>query len=173
MVCGVLEREIQERQASLFIGIDPGASGAIAVIDGAGQIVSIDDMPTLLVRVGKTDRKRIAAARLAQLLEQTAHDTVTVVVEKVWGMTGQSASAAFTFGYGAGMIEGVSAALRLPMAPVTPQAWKKSAGIAADKGAARAARGDQPKRRARRRLMASCDQPSFFSWQSDGEISIT
>ncbi len=124
---------------SLFIGIDPGASGAIAVLDGAGQIVAIDDMPTVLVRVGKTDRKRIAAARLAQLLEQTAHDTVMVVLEKVGGMTGQSASAAFTFGYGAGMVEGVLAALRLPMAPVTPQAWKKSAGIAADKGAAREA----------------------------------
>lgn len=124
---------------SLYIGIDPGASGAIATLDGNGQIVAINDMPTVMVRVGKTDRARISPSQLTGLLEQTQHDTVMVVLERVGGMTGQSASAAFTFGYGAGMIEGIISALRIPLTPVTPQAWKKSAGIAADKGAAREA----------------------------------
>jgi crossover junction endodeoxyribonuclease RuvC len=67
------------------------------------------------------------------------HAVQMVVLEKVGGMTGQSASAAFTFGYGAGIVEGVLAAMRLPIALVTPQAWKRSAGIATDKGAAREA----------------------------------
>ncbi len=124
---------------SLYLGIDPGSSGAVAVLDGNGQIVAVTDMPVVKVKVGKTERARVSGPMLAALLEQTAHDTVMVVLEKVGGMTGQSASAAFTFGYGAGMIEGVIAALGLPMAPVTPQVWKKSAGIAADKGAAREA----------------------------------
>lgn len=124
---------------SLYIGIDPGAAGAVAVLDGNGQIVAINDMPAVKVKVGKTERSRVSAAMLAHLLDQTAHDTQMVVLERVGGMTGQSASASFTFGYGAGIVEGVIATLRLPVALVTPQAWKRSAGIVADKGAAREA----------------------------------
>ena len=123
---------------SLYIGIDPGAHGAIAALDQNGNIVAIDDMPVVKVRVGKTERARVSAGMLAELLDQTAHDDVQmVVIERVGGMTGQSASASFTFGYGCGMIEGVLAAMQLPVAMVTPQAWKRSAGIASDKGAAR------------------------------------
>ncbi|MCF3947758.1 RuvC family protein [Acidiphilium iwatense] len=123
----------------IYIGIDPGASGAIAVLDAGGQIVSIADMPTIMVRVGKTERHRVSPAMLAHLFEMDQHAVQMVVLEKVGGMTGQSASAAFTFGYGAGIVEGVLAALKLPVALVTPQSWKRSAGIATDKGAAREA----------------------------------
>lgn len=121
----------------IYLGVDPGAAGAIAALDDNGHIISIIDMPTVKVRVGKTDRARVSASMLAQLFEMDVHAVQMVVLERVGGMTGQSCSAAFTFGYGCGMVEGVLAALRMPVALVTPQAWKKSAGLAADKGAAR------------------------------------
>lgn len=124
---------------TLYLGIDPGAAGAIASLDGDGRLVTVADMPTVPVKVGKTERRRVSASLLRDLLAADADAVTMVVVERVGGMTGQSASASFTFGYGAGMVEGVIAALRLPLVMVTPQAWKRSAGIASDKGAAREA----------------------------------
>jgi crossover junction endodeoxyribonuclease RuvC len=121
-----------------YLGIDPGAEGAIAVLDDDGRLVAVADMPTIELRVGKTNRERVSPAGLRTLLLEHADCTICAV-EKVGGMTGQSASASFTFGYACGLLEGVLAALLMPVAPVTPQAWKKSAGIAAGKGAAREA----------------------------------
>lgn len=44
----------------------------------------------------------------------------------------------FTFGHAAGAIAGVLAALRIPATYITPQRWKKAAGlIGKDKDAAR------------------------------------
>ncbi|MDE2343422.1 MAG: hypothetical protein KGL63_08550 [Betaproteobacteria bacterium] len=123
----------------IFIGIDPGAAGAIAYLDASGGLVCVTDMPVVEVQVGKTERRRVSATMLAQLLAEHSLRVQMVVLEKVGGITGQSASAAFTFGYGAGIVEGVVSALQMPVALVTPQAWKKSAGIATDKGAAREA----------------------------------
>lgn len=83
------------------------------------------------------DRARVSPSLLSRLFEEGAQGIQMVVLEKVGGITGQSASAAFTFGYSWGLVEGVLAALRLPVALITPQAWKKSAGLVANKGAAR------------------------------------
>lgn len=124
---------------SLFLGIDPGASGAIASLDEDGRLVAVADMPTCMVRVGKSDRARVSASLLRDLLAADADAVTMIVIEKVGGMTGQSASASFTFGYGCGLVEGVAAALALPLVLVTPQSWKKSAGIPAAKGASREA----------------------------------
>lgn len=124
---------------SIYLGIDPGAAGAIASLDADGRLVAVEDMPTVMVRVGKTDRRRVSASLLRELLAADADAITMVVIEKVGGMTGQSASASFTFGYSAGLVEGVIAALSLPVVMVTPQAWKRSAGIASAKGAAREA----------------------------------
>lgn len=124
---------------SLYLGIDPGAAGAIASLDANGRLVAVSDMPTVPVKVGKTERRRVSASLLRDLLSADSDAITMIVLEKVGGMTGQSASASFTFGYGAGVVEGVIAALSLPLAMVTPQAWKRSAGIASDKGAAREA----------------------------------
>lgn len=123
----------------LYIGIDPGASGAIASLDADGRLIAVEDMPTVAVKVGKTERRRVSASLLRDLLSADADAVTMVVLERVGGMTGQSASASFTFGYGCGLVEGVIAALNLPLVLVTPQAWKRSAGIPAAKGAAREA----------------------------------
>jgi len=122
----------------IFLGIDPGVGGAIAVLDDLGGIVEMIDMPVIEVRIGKTARPRVSPAGLRSALLPYAECTICAV-EKVGGITGQSASAAFTFGHACGLLEGALAALLMPVAPVTPQAWKRSAGLAADKGAAREA----------------------------------
>ena len=53
-------------------------------------------------------------------------------------MPGQGLSSTFAFGHSAGVVEGVLAALHIPAVLITPQAWKKGAGlIGKDKDAAR------------------------------------
>lgn len=133
------ETLLAPRQPPLYLGIDPGAGGAIASLDAEGRLVAVEDMPTCLVKVGRTDRRRVSASLLRDLLAADGDAITMIVLERVGGMTGQSASASFTFGYGCGLVEGVIAALSLPVVMVTPQAWKRSAGIPAAKGAAREA----------------------------------
>ncbi|OYV97157.1 MAG: hypothetical protein B7Z68_04070 [Acidobacteria bacterium 21-70-11] len=122
-----------------FLGVDPGSHGAIAVLTEDGSIHAVHDMPSVEVKVGKTKRTRVSTALLSDLMREITDMACIVTVEDVGGFSGQSCSAAFTFGRACGQLEGVLTALQLPVAYVTPQKWKKAAGIVSDKGAAREA----------------------------------
>lgn len=53
-------------------------------------------------------------------------------------MPGQGVTSMFTFGHAAGVVEGVVVGQMIPVTKVTPQAWKKRAGLVGkDKDAAR------------------------------------
>lgn len=119
------------------LGCDPGAHGALCVLDMDGKIVWLEDMPVVKVKVGTSERDRVSAPLLVKALQPWKGWLDKAVLEKVGGMTGQSASAAFTFGYGCGMVEGVFAAMEFPVVLVTPQKWKKSMALGPDKGLAR------------------------------------
>lgn len=116
-----------------FIGIDPGISGHIAVINGLGDIIAATPMPT--AKVGKANRVNPQA--LAGWLVE--FDSARMCfVEQVGAMPGQGVSSMFSFGHSAGIIEGVVAALQIPITLVPPAAWKKSQGLVGkDKDAAR------------------------------------
>jgi len=117
-----------------IIGIDPGVTGAVAIISRSG--VGLYDTPTALVKVGKTARTEYMPAEMAALLrgERNAH----VFIEKVGAMPGQGVTSMFGFGKGFGLWLGILSALEIPYTLVTPQAWKKlmMSGMA-DKDAAR------------------------------------
>ncbi|MCG7985048.1 MAG: crossover junction endodeoxyribonuclease [Candidatus Thiodiazotropha lotti] len=111
------------------IGIDPGISGAIAVLSADDEVIGIYDMP--IMRASKT-KNQVNAAELANIIIDVIGDKpmgVTAIIEKVSAMPGQGVSSMFNFGKGAGVIEGVLAALRVPVEFVTPQKWKKAAGL--------------------------------------------
>lgn len=110
-------------------GIDPGVSGAVAIIQ-AGRFVAGIDMPTF--QDGK--RRRVNAAALAAFLSE--HRPARVILERVGAMPGQGVASMFSFGHSVGIAEGVATALGLPLVLVTPQAWKRAAGlIGSDKAA--------------------------------------
>jgi crossover junction endodeoxyribonuclease RuvC len=124
----------------MILGIDPGKHGAIAFITSkTGQLAAVFDMPTLEIKVGKTMRERVSAHALVEFFNDKLKDQVIemVVVEKVGGMSGDGGSVAFTFGYGCGLLEGVIVGRGLPITLITPQAWKKAAGLQKDKSLAR------------------------------------
>jgi Holliday junction resolvasome RuvABC endonuclease subunit len=120
-----------------YIGIDPGASGAIAVLrrDLKNQIMHIRDMPTFKVKVSKTMRDRVDVHGCISNMREISksYRIEMVVIEEVGGMTGQSASAAFAFGKSAGLIEAACAAVDAPIRLVRPNVWKKHFSIGADK----------------------------------------
>ena len=65
-------------------------------------------------------------------------DVKHAFIEQVGAMPGQGVSSMFNFGHSAGTVMGVISAIGIPYTLVTPQAWKKRAGlIGLDKDAAR------------------------------------
>jgi crossover junction endodeoxyribonuclease RuvC len=102
---------------TVYVGIDPGRSGAIAVLypDGAADAW---DMPG--------DEREIAdCLRDISILAALADQKVMAALEKVGAMPGQGVTSMFTFGQSVGVIKGCLAALRIPMLLVTPQRWQK------------------------------------------------
>lgn len=120
------------------IGIDPGMNGAIAVVSGQ-RLVDVYDMPTDEVN----DRRCTSPVRLSAILSQVRDDLGLgidmVVVEHVQGVQQSGATSAFAFGRGFGTIEGVVAALGLPMTLVRPPRWTKALGVGSNKGTHRVA----------------------------------
>jgi crossover junction endodeoxyribonuclease RuvC len=80
-------------------------------------------MPTYLV--GKNNRVNTAA--LASMLRNLSIDKA--MVEQVGAMPGQGVTSMFTFGHAVGSVMGVLGALEIPVSSVTPQVWKKAAGV--------------------------------------------
>lgn len=114
------------------IGIDPGSSGAMVVL-ADGEPIEWEMMPT--VKLG--EKTRVNGAAVAQFLQH--YPGAHVFLEKVGAMPGQGVSSMFTFGHAAGVVEGVVAALGIPYTLVTPQSWKKRAGLLkSEKDASRA-----------------------------------
>lgn len=104
------------------IGIDPGCSGAMVVL-ADGEPIEWELMPT--IKLG--EKNRVNGAAVAQFLQH--YPGAHVFLERVGAMPGQGLSSTFGFGHSAGVVEGVVAALGIPYTLVTPQSWKKRAGL--------------------------------------------
>lgn len=114
------------------LGIDPGCSGALVLITEQGGYIDHLEMPT--IKVGT--KSRVNGAAVAAWVRQ--YRITHAYLEQVGAMPGQGTASMFTFGHAAGVAEGIIQGLNIPYTLVTPQAWKKSAGlIGSDKDAAR------------------------------------
>ena len=107
-----------------IIGIDPGLSGAIAVLE-ENKVLGIYDMPVMTD--GKKSKKQLNSAQLVSIIKQNTsnNDELAIVVEQVNAMPGQGVTSMFNFGQTFGAIKGVCAALELPIFFVRPSKWKK------------------------------------------------
>ena len=107
-----------------IIGIDPGLSGAIAILED-NKVLSIFDMPVMAE--GKKNKRQLNSAQLVDIIKENIkiNDDIAVVVEQVNAMPGQGVTSMFNFGQTFGAIKGVCAALKLPIFFVRPSKWKK------------------------------------------------
>jgi crossover junction endodeoxyribonuclease RuvC len=120
---------------SMILGIDPGQTGAIAFMD-RGKVVAMVDMPTMGRTYGKG--QQVDPYELASLMIEHGGVHGTAVMEQVGAMPGQGSVSMLNFGESIGIVKGVLGALQIPVRFVTPQRWKKAAGlIGKDKDAAR------------------------------------
>ena len=107
-----------------IIGIDPGLSGAIAILED-NKVLSIFDMPVMAE--GKKNKRQLNSAQLVNIIKDNINtkEEITVVVEQVNAMPGQGVTSMFNFGQTFGAIKGVCAALNLSIFFVRPSKWKK------------------------------------------------
>ena len=94
----------------IYIGIDPGQKGGIALISESNQVTYPYSDETLI-----------------KVLRQASEEceNISTCLEKVGAMPGQGVTSMFTFGKSAGFIEGVLQTLDIPYQLVPPQTWKK------------------------------------------------
>ena len=107
-----------------IIGIDPGLSGAIAILEN-NKVLNIFEMPVM--SDGKKNKRQLNSALLVKLLKDniSENEDISVVVEQVNAMPGQGVTSMFNFGQTFGAIKGICAALELPIFFVRPSKWKK------------------------------------------------
>ena len=116
-------------------GVDPGLSGAIALITSERRL-RVWDMPTLSLSRGGKNKREIDVYALANILRGERIDHA--FIEQVGSMPGQGVSSVFAFGKAFGIVIGVVSALGIPVTFVAPVKWKRAQGVTADKDGARA-----------------------------------
>ena len=121
---------------SFIIGIDPGAAGAVAILEADGSLVQVFDMPAVEVTVAGKAKRRISPEMLAAELRLYAD--AAAYIEQVAAMPGQGVASMFAFGEAFGLAKGVLAGLGISVQSVTPGRWKKALQLNAGKDAARA-----------------------------------
>jgi crossover junction endodeoxyribonuclease RuvC len=116
------------------IGIDPGNAGGMALLCGTGFVVA---HPLPLIAAAKKSKKMAldvhAFAAIVRNWMNDAGGDICAVIEDVHAMPGQGVTSMFSFGRGMGKIEGVFAALGIPIEYVSPQTWKRFYKLGPDK----------------------------------------
>ena len=109
-----LENEIHPK---IFIGIDPGKNGGVAVINEMPDFEAITsfrcpDSPT-----------KMAYALMALIPESISYSDVLVTIEHVHAMPGNGVVSMFSFGQNLGQWEGILGALELDVTYAGPRTW--------------------------------------------------
>jgi crossover junction endodeoxyribonuclease RuvC len=123
----------------IVIGIDPGLSGAVALVD-EGKLRWVEDMPVVPTRYKNKSRNVLNMGSLNGLFRAAAiiNGADCVSLEQISAMPGQGVTSMFRFGEVYGAIQALTAASYLPLHMVTPQKWKKHFGLNKAKGVSRA-----------------------------------
>lgn len=100
-----------------YIGIDPGKTGGIAIIDEEKKVIINIEMPV-------TSAKEVNAAYLYTLLTSIKGETFCVI-EKSQSMPKQGVKSTFSYGVGYGEVRATLKASLTPFQEVAPMAWKK------------------------------------------------
>ena len=121
----------------IIFGIDPGQTGAIAVLHD-GEVKQVIDMPTTARLHGKGQQVDAYTLTSELLAAASGHNQRRAIIEAVSAMSGQGVSSTFRFGEALGVVLGVLGALQIPVSWASPVRWKKAAGLyGKDKDAAR------------------------------------
>ena len=104
----------------MICGIDPGAKGAIALLDY--DHVEIFDMPII--------GKEVNGIEIASIFGEFRPSHIFLEQVNSFGM---GRTSAYNFGQGVGVLKGVFQSLLIPYTLVPPQRWQKHFGKSKDK----------------------------------------
>lgn len=110
----------------IYIGIDPGFSGAWGMIDHHGNYHACGDMH-------HTDKHILTNTTFAEMSHALDKDDCEVVVEAVHSFTGQGVASTFKFGTAFGGAVALAERLKCPWHLVSPKVWKKDLKLDSDK----------------------------------------
>lgn len=119
----------------IVIGIDPGLTGAIAVVNTAME-ACVYDMPTFQYSPKGFVKRAVDLQTVAFILRSCG--AAPVFLEKVNAHPGQGVSSVFSFGMSYWGVAGAVAGLYYPLTLVAPQDWKAHFFLGKDKELARA-----------------------------------
>lgn len=118
-----------------ILGIDPGLDGGLVLLGHDRQVIKRWVMPVLEDRTsvkkrdtGKiktTVKRNIDICAYAEIMLTHREQIEYVILEQVSARPDQGVSGMFKFGFTAGIIEGVLAALKIPYLKVAPVTWTK------------------------------------------------
>jgi len=110
----------------IILAIDPGLSGAWAMINHHGTYIACGDM----IHNGK---HLLTNQMVAEIVKARNGEDLEAVLELVHSMPGQGVASTFKFGTVYGCAIALVERLNCPFHFVSPREWKKSFGLDADK----------------------------------------
>lgn len=96
----------------LIMGIDPGWSGGIAVIDIDSGVINVKGFTNC------TEKD------ISDTIDSFRKHTGTCYIEKVHSMPGQGVASMFKFGHIYGFLRGCLMAFRIPLVEISPVKWQ-------------------------------------------------
>lgn len=118
-----------------ILGVDPGLSGAIVLLDTVFMSLRVFDMP--VAKAGANGRNVLMDGLLARHIEALG-EIDFAIIEDVHSMPTDGSSSAFKFGTAFGVVRGIVAAKNIPTVFVQPNKWKSIMGLSGkDKDASR------------------------------------
>ena len=112
------------------LAVDIGAHGAAALLDQAGALLDVVDLPTL--DAGPACRPEISPHLFAAIVRRW--NPARAWVEHIGPRLGDRPAGAFAFGGSKATVETALAVLGVPFRTITPAVWKRTAGIPPGKG---------------------------------------
>jgi hypothetical protein len=121
--CLVAAYQKSKEGKMIYIGVDPGMTGAIALIDNSQVIVEDFENKSALIEL-KIRTENLKKNNLDYGALNDAPNCLAYV-EKVHSFPGQGVSTTFKFGKAAGQVIGWLEALGIPYEEITPTKWQK------------------------------------------------
>jgi crossover junction endodeoxyribonuclease RuvC len=105
------------------LGIDPGVSGGLAVIEIAAGVAPVMLTAIDVPVVGTKAKERVDAAAIRDFI--AAYRPTHAVIERAQAMPKQGASSGFKYGRAVGAIEATVTLCSIPVEIIEPSVWKR------------------------------------------------
>ena len=131
----------EKTRRCVYVGIDPGFDGAVAVLDADGEILDVSVCPAIKIGGSTSTKREVDAPRMAQVFVDAVNLARAAIIvawlEKVGSMPKQGIASTFKFGRCAGAWEGILSTLSVLSAGldsgsalrwelIGPKTWQKA-----------------------------------------------